>query len=263
MGLPRILWDNEVIDGTITADNEDTGFPDNNLATWLDWERWRAGTLTPANSFEIEVDFGSASPASITAFALAGHNFNTVGARYKLEGSNDADASAPTWTSIVAYTTPGDDFVKVHFFNSVTYATYRLTIDNNGGANFIPQLGILFLGDYLEFEHVPVAAGFDPDRQEDFGERQRSETGYELGYALDHTMRNLSVTFDHLDPAWVESDWLPFWSEHRNEPFFWAWDSAETDQAYLVHFTTKTMNAPYRNPLYRQVTLEMMGRLEE
>jgi hypothetical protein len=139
-----------------------------------------------------------------------------------------------------------------------------LTFSNGGGANFVPEVGLVFLGPYLEMEHNPVPDGFDPDGQEDFGTKQRSETGYALGYALDHTMRRISMVFDHLTPSWVDDTWIPFWSSYRNQPFIFLWDYENyPDAAYLMIFNMNIMNTQYRNVLYRNLTIDLEGRLEE
>lgn len=259
MANPRILWDNEVADATLTATAEDSGYPVENIATWLDYDVLQG---SGANSYAIEIDGGSAG-ITATALAIVGHNLNTVGARYKLEGSNNADSSAPDWTSVVAYQTPGNDFCRADFFTQVNYEVYKLTIDNNGGANFTFQIGIVFLGTYLTLERPP-SLPHDPDEIEDFGTRNRSETGYSLGRALDHSMRQQRFTFDFLTHDWITNTWKPFRTAHRNNPIIFAWDPVgHATEIYLMEIGDTRFTQPIANSLYRSLDLSLTGRLEE
>jgi len=261
MSHSRLQWNNLFADvtATITASAEDAGFPVENLATWRETaEVWEA---SGANNYVIDLEFATPKPAS--SVALVGHNLYTCGARFKVEGYDAIPSSAPAYHLLMDYVTPASDFCLSEFFTQASYTGYRITINNNGGANFSPRIGIAFLGTYLEFEHSPDAPS-DPDQQEDVGETERSGTGYALGSTLLYTKRHQTWTFGHLTPAWYKSDFLPFWSSHRRKPFIFTWNPEGYPlEAYLLQFTKDILNAPYQDVLRRSLDLEMEGVLEE
>jgi len=251
---PRLLYLNRAKDATITSSAETTGYPDDNAVDWRDWLRWAAADT---NTYWIKANYGSQVTA--TALGLSGHNIYTNGARYKLDGSNnDAD-----WTPIVAYITPDTDFTRVDFFTEVTYQYFRLTIDNNGGASFDLELGLFFVGNYIEFPEVPDFPA-DPDQQKDHSTRQRGESGRLLGIVNDWTERATTWTINYLTQAWVSNTWLPYWTSYRFEPFIWVWDSVDHGtESYLMEWNMETMNIPYNQVWRMPLTLEMRGVKEE
>jgi len=254
MSKPRLLWQNRVIDATWTAADSNSSYPIENIEDWREYELWAGDGTT--NSYPLKADCGSSVTAN--SIAVCGHNLNTVSARYKLEGSlNDVD-----WVELLAYSTPGDDFCKAHCFTQVTYRYYRFTIDNNGGANFAPQIGILFIGNYLEM-NVKPSVPVDPDGQEDVSSRHRGGTGYLLGTVLDHAIRKNSWSFRTLSKTWVTDYWIPFWNSHRNKPLVWLWDySNYSSAAYLMWFDNSKMSAPYEG-IHRSISFDLVGRKEE
>lgn len=254
MGYPRLLYLNRAENATITSSTEDTGYPDDNAVDWREYLRWQA---SGANSYWIKADCGSQVTA--TSVALVGHNLNTRSARFILEASNDDS----NWTTIQAYVTPSDDFAIARFFTSITYQYYRLTIDNNGGANFDLELGLFFVGNYIEFPCLPQTP-VDPDRQVDHASRARGETGRLLGIAQDWTERRQTWTFRHLTQTWVSDTWLPFWTSYRFQPFIWVWDHENhADEVYLLEFAEDEMSVPYEGIWRHPLTLEMRGVKEE
>jgi len=254
MGYARILYLNRVTPATITSSAEDTGYPDDNVINWRDYVRWHA---SGANAYWIKADYGS--QIEVTSFAIAGHNLNTVGARLKLEGSNN-DVN---WTNIVAYTTTGNDICLERCFTGVTYRYYRLDIDNNGGANFSPQIGVYFVGSYLEFPEL-INYPFDPDRQEDHSSSQRGESGNLLGVVNDWTERSFPVTFMGLSQSFIANTWEPYWDDYRFQPFIWLWDYTNYQAAaYLMAYNTDIMEVPFTKLWRQPLTLEMMGKKEE
>lgn len=257
MGYPRILWENQVPGSTITGSAEDTGYPDDNAANWRPYLKWKA---SGANSYTLKANAGSGVTAQ--SMALVGHNLNTKGARFKLDGSdNDSD-----WDAIVSYVTPSDDRALVEFFAQVTYQYYRLTVDNNGGANFDLELGVFFVGNYLEIEEY-VDTGFDPDRQRVEGSWSEAEDGNILASAIDYRQRIITVSFEIVTRDFVENSWLPFWNSHYDKPFIWVWEPTNRDdECYLVRFsdrTLKDMSIPYDIYFRGPLDLEMIGLLEE
>lgn len=252
MAYPCFLYLNRATAGTITASATTSGYPATNLSDWRDYLRWHGSGAT--NSYTVKIDCGSSMTAA--ALALSGHNLYTCGARYKLDGSdNDAD-----WTAVVAYQTPGHNRTVAHFFTSASYRYWRLTIDNNGGANFTPQLGVYFVGNYIEMEDY-IDGSFDPDAATAHGSQDVGETGRLLGVSTDWVERSVTLTFNYITKTWFTSTWQPFWQSYFDQPVIFAWDRTNyAAEAYLMRWNVKTMTAPYvggsdyRGPLVLSLT---------
>jgi len=256
MGYPRILYLNRIASATITLSGgtTTTGYPLNNMKDWRDYYRWAA---SGANSYVLKADYGS--EVSAQSVALSGHNLYTCGARWKLDGSdNDAD-----WTALQAYVTASDNKTVARFFASDSYRYYRLTVDNNGGANFSPEIGVWFVGNYIEFPQL-LTFPFDPDSHKIRSSRAQGDTGRPLGCAVDFRERMVMATFNHLTPSWVSATWQPFWNSYFSQPFVWCWDYANyASAAYLMEWDMDTMSAPFDGAFRNPLTLNMRGLLEE
>lgn len=249
---PRFLYLNRAAAAGVvitTLSTPTTGFPAINAADWRPFFKWAD---TGLNSYWIKFNAGSQVTAS--AAALVAHNADTAGWRYIWEGSNN-DAA---WTEIVAYTTPPDDKTLADFFNQVTFQYYRLTIDNNGGAAFDLEIGIAFIGEYLDMENPPEMPA-DPDKQRLHSSKQQGESGNLLGIAEYWIERIQDWTFLYLSQSWVSNTWLPYWDTYHNQPFISVWNYlTNTDEAYLMRFDMDEMTVPY-DSIHRSLTLKMNG----
>jgi len=257
MGKSRIMWDNLVSEAdSISATASDQGYPVTNIANWRENSIWQA---SEDNTFDITFEFPSAG-VDVTSFCLMGHNLNTQGARYKLQGSDNPGGG---WTDLTAYSYPGDDFCKCHQFTLVNYSDFRIRINNDGGSDFSPQIGIVFLGEYMEIPLHPFHADIDPDKCMEVLETQRSESGILLGSSIAFVNRNPTFSYPALSPTFINDEWLPFRKDHRGKPFFWNWDSDRLDEVYLMEFAGRDNTQPYNQVLYRSLSFTLTGRKEE
>jgi hypothetical protein len=259
MGKSRILWDNAVTRSVINASAETSGYPDDNVATWRETSIWKA---SGDNDYTFVFEFTESAGETVKAFALMAHNLNTCGARFKVEGLVSPDSSELQATPLVPYEYPADDFCLVKFFTGGVFSEVHLHIDNNGGANFSPQIGIVFLGDYLEIPRNPDPNGLDPDKCEEIGDTQVSESGILLGESISFVKRSPSFSYPYLDPSFMTT-WKSFRQDHRGKPFFWTWDSAKPAESYLMKFSSKTLTQPYYAVLYRSLQFDLEGRKEQ
>jgi hypothetical protein len=260
MGKSRVLWDNAVTRSVINASAEDAGYPDDNVATWRETSIWKA---SGDNDYTFVFEFTESAGETIKAFALMAHNLHTCGARYKVEGLVSPDSSELQATPLVPYEYPADDFCLVKFFTGGVFSEVHLHIDNNRGGNFSPQIGIVFLGDYLEIPRNPDPNGLDPDKHEEVSESQTSETGVLMGTGISFVKRTPSFSYPYLDPSFITGTWLPFRAAHRGKPFFFGWDSAKPAETYLVQFASQQITTPYNAVLYRSLQFDLVGRKEE
>ena len=256
MGYARILWQTRVTAANITGTDTATGYPDDNVSDWRTYETWRGDGTT--NSYTLTVAYGS--DISSQSLAIVGHNLNTVGARYKLDAST---AAAPSvWDALVAYSTPGDNYCKAHFYTQANYANYRLTIDNNVGANFAPEIGIFFVGNYLEFP-VLIDYPFDESHKKVEMDSVLGNDGRLLGRSERYVKRLLNPTFQYMQDSF-HTTYNAFWDAHRSYPFVWVWDYENYPaDAFLVQFTEPEKMFPWSPPLRGPLTLIMEGVAEE
>lgn len=260
MGKSRIMWDNQVVNAAINASAEDSGCPDDNVATWRELSIWKA---SGDNSYLISFDFPDSAGVPLSVFALMAHNLNTCGARFKVVGHISPDSSEGQGDIIVPYEYPGDDYCLVRFFTEANYNEVHLHIDNDGGADFSPQIGIVFLGDYLEIPRNPDPNDLDPDKCEEIGDMQVSESGILLGESISFVKRNPSFSYPYLTPAFVTDEWIPFRQNHRGLPFFWTWDADRPLESYLMKFSSRSISQPYNQILYRSLQFDLEGRKEQ
>lgn len=226
MGKTRIMFDNILRNAgmVITASAEDAGFPASNLATWRVYNKWSA-----SGDNEYIFEFESPTALDVNALVISGHNLFTCGARFKLDGYDEVDSSATTDTPLITYVTPTDNkTIRRYLTGTASYKGYRLTINNNGGANFTPEIGIVFLGEYLEIPRNP-SLPINPDSQEDKNTLERGGTGQALGVVETFALRDFAFNYDNLDPSFVSSYWKPFYDNFRSNPFFINWDSASAE----------------------------------
>jgi len=256
MGLPRILRNNDrVEDATITSSGEATGFPDDNVTDWKDYTLW---TGDSAQSHWLKADAGSQVTAN--CFAIAGHNLNTEGVtRISLDGSND-DAA---WTEIVAdFAPPNGDDTIARFFTQETWRYWRLDIDNNAGGAYDPEIGIWYVGNYLELPRAPRTP-HDPDHINDKSNIAVGGQGHRLGVTLDYSQRKFNYNTNLATQTFITNSWLPFRTSYRNSNFVWCWDyENHLSEAYLMGMERPEHTTPYHSK-WRDLSFQLVGRLIE
>lgn len=256
MGYGRILYQNRVPSATITCTGGSvtSGYPLTNLGVWRDYYTTRT---SGANSYVFKFDCGEGG-LSAASLALVNHNLFTCSARFKLEHSdNDSD-----YTEVVGYVTPTADVTIARFFTAATKRYWRLTVDNNGGANFSLEIGVAFIGNYLEFPRL-VSEPFDPDRQKLQISRATGDTGRILGTAVDYRDRPLSVTLEYCTKTWYTATFLPFWEACYDQPFVFVWDyENHAAEAYFCEWAMDDLSAPYARTFRTPLTLEMRSLVE-
>jgi hypothetical protein len=239
---------------TITSSAEDTGYPDDNIIDWKDYTLWQA---SGAQAYWLKANAGSQVTAN--CFAVAGHNLDTVGVtRISLDGSNnDAD-----WTEIVAdFSPPNGDDTFAKFFTQVTYQYYRLDIDNNAGGNFVPQVGIFYVGNYLELPRKP-STPHDPDEIEELKNSAEGGEGHLIGDTSEGAMRLFSYNSPLITQAFGTT-WITFRDLYRGSNFVWLWDyENKPNEAYLMRIANKTHKMAYTG-LHRHLTFDLRGRMVE
>jgi len=244
---PIFLWDNLLArpDAQLSATSSDPDHPVQYLADWREYLTWRAGSGAPQN---IEVSFPEPKPAR--AMCIYNHNLSSV-ENVTLSGSNNGS----DWDEILSVNPTSDDPI-LKLFNQVSYRYYRLAM----GMSMVCEIGLLFLGDYLEFPGW-TAAGIDPNQEDLILEKGKSEEGYLLGSVEKYRKRRIVLDFRYLSDSWVRNSFIPFWKSHLPRPFLFAWDHQNhSEETYLVEVARPELNLPYQ-PVYRSLRLELEGRV--
>jgi hypothetical protein len=134
-----------------------------------------------------------------TCFGIAAHNLGSGGARITFEHDSNAD---DTFTTIEAIT-PTDDSPIMFFFNAVTSARWRITVDRGA----LPEIGVVRVGDPLVFERARYA-GASPARMnratENVGNISRS--GELMGRSVKRTILKEPMQWPRLSYAWVRAN---------------------------------------------------------
>jgi len=247
---PIILWDNLLAkQGVIlSATSSHPDHPVQYIADWREYLSWQAGS---ASIQSIEADLGSEGSAK--ALAIYKHNFHSAGiSSITLYGSdNGAD-----WIEILSHQIETDAPI-LKIFNQIFYRYFKLTLAQGS----IPvEIGILFIGEYLEFPCWP-SSGFDPDQKEQVIEKAFSEQGFVLGAIERYSRRKIQLSFSHLTDLWVRDYFIPFWESHIPKPFLFAWDYINhSSEVYLLEVSEPRVSLPY-SPVFRSLRLELEGRV--
>lgn len=249
MALARLCWQNRIETATVTASAAAaTGFP---IANIKDWRSYLRSKLTGAAPYYFYADYGA--PVSSNSFALAGHDLFTQGASVALDYS-DVGVAGP-WTNLVASFPVPSNLALARFYPTETHQYQRLQIT---GAAAAPEIGVWFVGNYLEFPLVPESP-IDPDAQDILYEESIGGDGHLLGRAEDFVTRNQDWTFPLLTQAWLTGTWLPFWDAQRLKPFFWVWDYVNFPlEVYLMRMKNKEQRAPWEGT-WRSLTFQLEG----
>ena len=247
---PIFLWDNLLAHegANLNASSSDADHQVQNIADWREYLTWQAGVTGPV---DLTADLGTEQ--SVSVLALYGHNlYSGQHTDITLSGSNNGS----DWNLILQASPDSDDpFLKI--FPETSYRYFRLNV---GAGSVAAQIGLLFLGSFLEFPSYPVR-GFDPNEQETVIENSKSEEGYLLGTVIKYQQRKINLEFNYLSDLWVRQVFINFWKTHLSLPFLFNWDYANHPQeTYLVRVSEPKLELPYQ-PAYWSLKLALEGRV--
>lgn len=175
-----------------------------------------------------------------TCFGIAAHNLGSGAGRITFEHDSNAD---DTFTTI-GTVSPDDDSPIMFFFNSISSARWRITVDRG----VLPEIGVVRIGNPLTFERARYA-GASPARMN----RQTdvigniSRTGELLGRSIKRTILRETIDWPRLSYSWVRANLDGpqgvIQSLEKNAAFF-AWrPETISDVAYLMRATCSSPRA--------------------
>lgn len=242
---PVILYERIFTAAQITADQEASGFPDDNLASLQTFKRWKATSNANQN-----ITFNIGSSVSADAIGIAGHNLGTITANILLQyWTGSAWATAMGTTGI----TSNKPFLGL--FSTQTATQFRLVMSS---LDAVPEIGVILLGDRLTMEK-PIAAGWDPTAERTELTAHDSSTGNFLQSEVRYREANLQAQIKRITDSWYRANFLPAWDAHlhKGDPFFFSWDhTAFPGDTVFARVTDPSINAPY-DPVRRNLTLAL------
>lgn len=246
---PVLLYERIFTAAQITADQEASGFPDDNLANLQTFKRWKATSSANQN-----ITFNIGSSVSADAIGIAAHNLGTITADILVQYWTGSAWATPGGTAVVSITS---DKPYLGLFTSQAATQFRLVLTNMSA---VPEIGVILLGDRLTMEK-PIAAGWDPTAERTEITAQESKTGVLLQNEVRFREQNLQATIKRLTDTWYRANFLPAWNSHlhKGDPFFFSWDhSLFPGDTMFVRVADPSVNAPY-DPVRRNLSLQLRG----
>jgi len=203
---PMVLFDNILLDGTVTATTEATNAEVENLLTDSTFDFWKPTTT----SGTVSLTLGSAGTAS--ALGISGHDLGTQGATVVIKHG----------TTTLATINPADDSTILVFFTSTSSTTFSVEIS---GATAAPYISNMVLGVPLVFESG-IVPSYTPLWMAEEVELLQNESlgGQFFQNRVIRKSANTSVNLNILDRAFVEGVNFQSFRRHFNDgkTFFFA-----------------------------------------
>ena len=247
--FPIIAWNNRILDATITASTEATGYPKENLYGLRPAVPWYG---TGALEQLITLTFGGATP--VTCVGICGHNLYTIGAANVVLQYLDG----ATWKDCHAAWTPTSNRTWWLSFTGQNVTGYRLKIPV--GYNTPPWIGVLFVGTYMTLPAWP-SGDWDPDYDEAERNENYSRDGYYLGNDVRYRNRKFTLNIDYLTDTWAQANLIPWREWAVGRPFFVAPEITNHPTAVYYMMTEPRFPMPW-NKNSRRVAIPVFGRRE-
>lgn len=246
---PLIGYHNLVTLDTVSADNEQAGYPVTNVANPATFLEWRGADYTDQH---ITVDT-SGYLGTIDYLAVAKHNFGSGNIAVSVDINSGAGFSQVT-TPVV----PDDDSPIIFRFAPASLSAVRLLM-NPGDLE--PRVSVMYVGKMLTLQrriyrdHTPLPLGRTAAIV-----TGRSESGNFLGRIMLGESNASSVALQNITPAWYRTYLDPFIVNAKTLPFFFAWrpDTYPLEVGY-AWLSNEPKPSNQRSNGMMQVSLDMTG----
>ena len=242
-GAPLVLFDNILLDGTVTATTEAVDAEVDNLLTDSTFDFWKPTTT----SGTVSLSLGVAATAS--ALGIAGHDLGTQGATVVVKRG----------VTTVATINPTDDSTIIILFASGSDTAYSVEIS---GATAAPYISNLFLGVPLVFESGIIPA-YTPLWMAEEVELLMNESlgGQFFQNRVIRKSANTSVNLNILDRTFVEGTGFQGFRRHYNDGrtfFFAAGPSNFEDDGSFCRRSGDTLKPTFANDgIFYQVGMQL------
>lgn len=256
-GTPRILWENVVAFGSITADSEATGYPAINMANPATNQEWRAAAV---EAVEITVTTGVVS--DLSGVGIARHNFGSAAIAVEIGYYDESDV----WVNLAGPQMPANDEPLLFQFTEQSLSEVVIKLDEGDDE---ARAAVVYVGPMMIMPRgVDVDADFLIPR---FARKTEyaaplSERGDYLGRIVtSQYIDGVAHTYSHLEADFVRDEIDPFVaSVQADAPFFYAM-LADDGVAYDVAFAWFTEDPmPQKSPVTGRYKLNFkMGGIVE
>ena len=243
---PLVLWDNILLDGTVTASTEATDAPIENALTDSTWDYWQSDTGITSGT--VSLSLGSSTTAS--ALGIAAHDL----------GSKGATVTVKRGATTVATVNPTDDTPILILFASGSSSTWSVVIT---GASAAFSIGNLSLGVPLVFESGIVPSYTPLYMSEDIELLQNTSLGGQFFQnRIIRKSAESSINLNILERSFVEGATFQNFRNYYNDgrTFFWAGGPSvfEDDVAFCRRTSGGEIKPTFANAgIFYQVGLQL------
>ena len=261
----RMLYDNLLAKGVVTASSTDTGFSVDNLKDFRPFTFWKPAP--GASVAEIVVDLSEENPIP-TANYLAIYNHSIYSKRetpgtpqliLQAAMNPQFDPMLPTTVTLVDVPVTSDDtFLFLFTPPAIPSPYWRLTIQGMDPSN-PPEMAIVAFGSVLEIPTTP-REGFDPIGRQVEGITNTSMKGHPIGKVIEWESWKQSVTFELLTWNYVRNDFLPAWTAHLSgKPFLFVWDFEDRPKEIFLVNAGDAFSTPHRAGQLTELRIDLSG----
>lgn len=206
---PMVLWDNVLLDGTVTASTEATDAEVENLLTDSTWDYWQPTTTSGT------VDLSISPSTAVSALGISAHDLGTQGATVTVYETSGTPVE-------LASVTPTNDSAILILFDSTDSTDFQISIT---GASAAFSIGNMCLGTPLIFESGVVPSYTPIYMAENIELLQNTSLGGQ--FFQNRVIRKsaeTSVNLNILDRSFVEGASFQNFRNHYNDgkTFYWA-----------------------------------------
>jgi len=241
---PLVLWDNILLNGTVTASTEATDAPIENALTDSTWDYWQPTTT----SGTVSLSLGSSTTAS--ALGIAAHDL----------GSKGATVTVKRGATTVATINPTDDTPILILFASSSSSTWSVEIT---GASSAFSIGNMVLGVPLIFESG-VVPSYTPSYMADNVELLMNQSlgGQFFQNRVIRKSAETSIQLNILERSFIEGATFQNFRDYYNDgkTFYWAAGPSvfEKDVAFCRRTNGGEMKPTFENTgIFYRVGLQL------
>ena len=241
---PLVLWDNILLNGTVTASTEATDAPIENALTDSTWDYWQPTTT----SGTVSLSLGSSTTAS--ALGIAAHDL----------GSKGATVTVKRGATTVATINPTDDTPILILFASSSSSTWSVEIT---GASSAFSIGNMVLGVPLIFESG-VVPSYTPSYMADNVELLMNQSlgGQFFQNRVIRKSAETSIQLNILERSFIEGATFQNFRDYYNDgkTFYWAAGPSvfEDDVAFCRRTNGGEMKPTFENTgIFYRVGLQL------
>jgi len=247
---PKLLFDNILVLGTLSATSEASGAPIGNIRDNELWSTW-----IPTSSADQNIDYDNGSNVTADAICFANHDFGTQTVSIEVFHSPSAGFTSGA-VSVGTFTFASND-TKYLSLTSGTDRFWRIALTS---IDAVPFIGQIFLGPELQMPVLPQD-GFDTDLRQATSNRVTSRTGQALSVQTDFINRLVRMQFRFLTQAFVTASLVPFHDNFflRGKPFFLMPDLTLDSRAFFLQPPENPRAEMPSQANFRHWTLEADG----